>query len=303
MKMIHSTGFTRIAPLVVASLGLFAASASALEKASVFIGGKTFSNRKNLTASSVTQPVKQTIARSKIYSYKIDATVGGTGNLAFLPAGTPLGTLFDLIAPGSSSLLTGSVENPTGTLPFTIADQKLSGVEDIKGVGKVSVSARIKLEILADGAVALNVSSFRIKKAGAGLIAGTIKLGAGSKITVNTAPIIRVKLASINVDENDPTGNVLVEVIRAGGFKGAAAKVTYSTSDDTAIAGVDYTAVTDGVIEFAPNQVTKTISIPIINNTEPDAFRRFKVTLATSFENKTVLAPQTTATIGIRNDD
>ncbi len=58
-----------------------------------------------------------------------------------------------------------------------------------------------------------------------------------------------------------------------------ATSVNYDTSNDTAIAGSDYTA-TSGTLTFAAGELSKTITVPIINDNLGEPNEQFKVTLS-----------------------
>jgi len=51
-----------------------------------------------------------------------------------------------------------------------------------------------------------------------------------------------------------------------GGSCPGATTVTFTTADGTAVAGTDYTATTT-TVEFGANEVTKTVTVPVLNNT------------------------------------
>jgi len=55
--------------------------------------------------------------------------------------------------------------------------------------------------------------------------------------------------------------------------------VDYATSNGTATAGSDYTS-TSGTLTFAPNETSKTISVPIINDTADEDDETFSATLS-----------------------
>ena len=55
--------------------------------------------------------------------------------------------------------------------------------------------------------------------------------------------------------------------------------VDYATSDITADAGMDYTA-TSGTLTFMPGETSKTITVPILNDTVYETLERFEVTLS-----------------------
>jgi len=57
--------------------------------------------------------------------------------------------------------------------------------------------------------------------------------------------------------------------------------VEFATHDDTAKAGLDYTA-TSGVLEFKGSERTKEIVIPLLNNDRLDGFRQLRIELKDS---------------------
>lgn len=79
---------------------------------------------------------------------------------------------------------------------------------------------------------------------------------------------VEFSAAGYNVLED--VGSASVTIKRTGGSKGQLA-VNYSTEDETATAGADYTAVS-GTLVFADGETSKTFSVPVANDgiTEPD---------------------------------
>ena len=75
--------------------------------------------------------------------------------------------------------------------------------------------------------------------------------------------------------------------------------VHYATADGSAKAGSDYTAVS-GTLSFAAGQTSKTVSVPISDDSNPEPNKSFTFTL--SAPNGGSLG-NATATLTIRNDD
>jgi len=73
-------------------------------------------------------------------------------------------------------------------------------------------------------------------------------------------------------------GNAVLTVTRAADLTGTST-VNYGTSNDTALSGVNYTT-TSGVLTFDPDDATKTITIPILNDGVQDTNLLFLVTLS-----------------------
>ena len=94
-------------------------------------------------------------------------------------------------------------------------------------------------------------------------------------ITDNDAPAIQFSAATYSVVEN--VANATVTVTRTGGA--GAVGVTLTTSNGTATAGSDYTAVSP-TVNFASGDTTKTVSIPIINDTAVEASETVNLALS-----------------------
>lgn len=76
---------------------------------------------------------------------------------------------------------------------------------------------------------------------------------------------VQFTAASARVAEN--AGSIILTVARTGDTSGMTT-VNYSTGGGTATPGQDYTP-TSGQLTFAPSETSKTISVPIINDTLP----------------------------------
>lgn len=92
---------------------------------------------------------------------------------------------------------------------------------------------------------------------------------------------------------------VLIQVTR-GDDTNSAASVYYATSDVTAASGVDYTGATN-MLAFAPGEMTRLISIPILNDGITEATKIFRVTL--SNPSGGLLGLRTSTTISILDND
>jgi glucose/arabinose dehydrogenase len=110
-----------------------------------------------------------------------------------------------------------------------------------------------------------------------------------------TAPVIEFSQAGATVDEN--AGTVNVTVSRTAGLAQSAASINYTTKNGTAIAGVDYTAVS-GTLNFAAGETTKTIAVPIRDNTAIELNRDFTLTLSNPVGGNLGTKSSTLVTIG-----
>ncbi len=106
-------------------------------------------------------------------------------------------------------------------------------------------------------------------------------LGGNPPPPLNRPGNVEFVAASFSVNENAAGGVVIVTARRTGGNL-LPLVVDYATSDRTAVAGVDYQAVT-GTLSWNDQEslaTNKTFAIPILNNALVDGNRTFEVILA-----------------------
>jgi len=109
---------------------------------------------------------------------------------------------------------------------------------------------------------------------------GGAVLGSGTTATVTIVdndPGVSFELSSYPVWEN--AGNVALIVLRGNDVALGPITVDYATADLTAVAGVDYQAVSN-TLAFGQNETMKTIIIPILRDVLVTNDRRFRVTLS-----------------------
>ena len=116
-------------------------------------------------------------------------------------------------------------------------------------------------------------------------------------ITAGTLPALSFAGSNITVNETAGTATLTVELDPAST---GTVTVDYATSDQTAQAGVDYTA-TSGTLTFAASETSKTITVPILNDTDYDPSQRFRVTLSNASGATLTTSPW--AFVNITNDD
>lgn len=88
------------------------------------------------------------------------------------------------------------------------------------------------------------------------------------------------KVTDVNVSSE---GAALIFTITRSGSLSGVNSVSYATQNETAVAGSDYTAKS-GVLSFAANETSKTVSVPTLtdtNTTEPDEFLWLKLSAPT----------------------
>jgi surface-anchored protein len=111
---------------------------------------------------------------------------------------------------------------------------------------------------------------------------------------------------------NENTGDATITVHRINGSDGQLT-VNYATSNGTAISGSDYTA-SSGTLTFADQETSKTITIPITNDSADESNETINLALSAAgpssietyvrdVEGSNLLGPNATAVLSILNDD
>lgn len=110
---------------------------------------------------------------------------------------------------------------------------------------------------------------------------------------------IRISDASVT-EGNDGTKNITFTVFLSAANLTEPITVDYATEDDSATAGVDYTAVSD-TLRFEPGETVKTITVTVAGDTTSEASELFFLNLTNPSSNATIAAPQGIGVI--LNDD
>lgn len=115
---------------------------------------------------------------------------------------------------------------------------------------------------------------------------------------VEVQPTTTVSIANASVTEGTSGSNNLSLMVSLSAASTSAVTVQYSTSDGTASAPADYTAVSNQTITFNAGETSKVISIPIVTDSVDEADETFSVTLSNaSGANISPTAGSATATI------
>ncbi len=116
-------------------------------------------------------------------------------------------------------------------------------------------------------------------------------------IVDNDTPMIQ--FVTRNYNQMEDKGAVALAVMLSKSVN-ATVTVIYSTTSGTAIVGSDTMAII-GTLTFAPYQISQTLVVPIIADSKVEPNETFGVSL--SHPSNGILAPATTATVTILNDD
>jgi uncharacterized membrane protein YgdD (TMEM256/DUF423 family) len=135
---------------------------------------------------------------------------------------------------------------------------------------------------------------------GAGL--GT-PLSATTTITEDDPPPVipgNVQLESASYSVSEGVASIAISVSRTAGSDGSVS-IDYATSDDSATAGIDYSA-TSGTLTFLDGEVSQSFSVSILNDTNYEGDETFSVALSNPTGGASLGTPSS-ATTTITEDD
>lgn len=103
--------------------------------------------------------------------------------------------------------------------------------------------------------------------------------GQGVGTIVNDDPLPSLSIDDVTVPEGNAGTVDAVFTVTLSAASGQTVSVNYATADGTATQPVDYTS-TSGTLTFTPGQTTRTITVPVIGDTVPEADETFFVNLS-----------------------
>ncbi|MEO5703275.1 MAG: Calx-beta domain-containing protein [Gammaproteobacteria bacterium] len=157
--------------------------------------------------------------------------------------------------------------------------------------GTVTVTAPPNANVAPPGYYML----FVLNSQGVPSVAKWVKLGA------STANPGTLHFSLATYDTAEESGTATITVTREGGTAGNAT-VNFTTGDNTALAGLDYTA-TAGQLNFAAGAFTpQTFTVPIINDITPESSETVNLSLSAP-TGATLVAPTAAALTIIDNDN
>jgi hypothetical protein len=196
-----------------------------------------------------------------------DATVtegdAGTSTLSFtvlLSRAGVVGATVDWTTSDGSAAEPGDYESDSGTVTFIAGDLE----EHVD----VTVNGDVLFEV--DETMDVDLSSPAGSLVGDGHGVGTI----GND---DLAPSVSISNASVT-EGNTGTRTAEFDVTLSAS-SGAPASVAWTTSDDTAIAGIDYVGDA-GIVSFSPSDVSETVSVTVNGDTVDEPDETFEVHLS-----------------------
>lgn len=141
---------------------------------------------------------------------------------------------------------------------------------------------------------------------------GTPTTGQPVTLYFSVGNVGQVTLDAATYQESESSATATITVNRVGGADGRIT-VNYATGGGTATAGVDFTAVS-GTLTFNDLETTKTITVPILNDSTDESNETVALTLSNprpaalddyliDVEGDGLLGATTAATLSILNDD
>jgi hypothetical protein len=112
-------------------------------------------------------------------------------------------------------------------------------------------------------------------------------------------PVVRFDLSDYTVNEGDGTALIGISLFPPSSTE--VVTVNFNTSDGTAIAGVDYTAVSE-TVTFSPGETTKSVAVPILENSINELDKTVNLTLSNATPVDVVIE-NGAATLTIQDND
>jgi hypothetical protein len=173
------------APILAASLSLLANTTLAAPSVGINLAGVQFKNATNQSRDSSTSSPPAVDAATN-YTYASTGFVKGDSGLlkTLYPNPTPIATVLEAFAPGSSDVLSGTACNPSGTLPVVLGSQTQSGVTQL-GLLSVTYALTLTVGIRADGVAYFDLTNVTLSPS---ILVGSMSFTSGeARISVRCA--------------------------------------------------------------------------------------------------------------------
>jgi YD repeat-containing protein len=178
---------------------------------------------------------------------------------------------------GAVGVSYATTSGTAGTADFTAKSGTLSWADGDSSAKTISIS-------ITNDAVVEQAETFGIvlSSATGGAVLGSVNQATA---TINDDDTVSFSVAPVSVNE---AGGVATISITKSGVTTLSHSVSYATANGSALAGSDYTS-TSGTLSFAPSDVTKTFTVPVLNDSGYEGDEAFQVNLS---------APTAGATLG-----
>jgi Domain of unknown function (DUF4394)/Calx-beta domain len=182
--------------------------------------------------------------------------------------------------------------NPTDQVSFDISDNGRAGVGTALAVMQLEGESNSKL-------FSINLNSgLTNQPLGSATLIGSV--GTSDVLTAIAIAPASIQFTATNTIVKEKSGTfAVIEITRTGGHD-RTASVFFSTSDGTATAGTDYTAVVNELVSFAAGETLKRIMVPILSDTTAEFDETINLQLTTPSGGTTILGESINALVTIQ---
>ncbi|MCD1295456.1 hypothetical protein CUJ83_10640 [Methanocella sp. CWC-04] len=131
-----------------------------------------------------------------------------------------------------------------------------------------------------------------------GSILGPVNTSVLTILNDDPKPVMQFSSSAYTVNENSGSKTIAVTLTDR---TDTVVSVRYATSNDTAMAGIDYIHVS-GILSFVPGNTTQTFSVPIIDDATYDGDKRLSLTLS-DLSSKAMFGGNSTANLTIIDNE
>jgi uncharacterized delta-60 repeat protein len=118
---------------------------------------------------------------------------------------------------------------------------------------------------------------------------------------VNDDSFVSFSAAAYSVNENDPTTNATITIVRTAGTNGSFSVDVVTTTNLTATEGVDYTAVSN-TVTFLPGETFKTVFVPVLDDVLDEGDETVGLILTNVAGSATIAAPSDAVLTIVENE-
>ncbi len=202
---------------------------------------------------------------------------------------------------------TGGVIKQPMMLDYAISGDGVTATDIASRTGTVTIPSDIKQPIFTlpivlgdtldedDESFTITLSNPRLTTTGADF-SGDVT----SRVTITDDDTTQIEFADTRIEVDEGAGSATFTIALAP-LNAFPVTVNYETSDGTAEAGSDYTAITSGSITISAMSASATFSVPVIDDRDIEGSETFTVRLTGTDRGE--LGTATTATATITNND
>ena len=259
-----------------------------------FPGNTMFATRAELTPGTQSTPwIRPSSFAAGAPAGKMQSMTGALGSASGYAAGATADQVI-------------STSNAAGLLQATSASNSYSsyqpGGANTTGAAAYGYFATATgIEGTFAGGTAGSVLDFYKVEPGTGgaVLAGAFRLDDNGNLSFSTnisvfAPpaTVAIEQATYSVNEDAAGGQVAINLVRTGNA-GTAFTVNFSTSNDSAVAGTDFTGQTNVPVSFAASDTSKTVNVAIARRTGFQGNRQFGIAISSPTGNVSLGATNT----------